>query len=291
MDMVKANNYRIIVLTFFLLCCVFKSTHFICLAQAAAPSFQKDQEISLSSKTDDSSTQREVIWQDEDEAIEENDKKNIDYRDEDLREETEEVPDPLEPFNRAMFKFNDKFYFWLLKPVSSAYGTIFPKPVRDSVGKFFSNLLFPQRFINCLLQANFKGAGKELSRFTVNTTIGIGGLFDPATSQFKIKKQEEDFGQTFGRYGIGEGAFIIWPILGPSTLRDSLGMTGDYFLNPISYVEPFEAYLAIHSDKTVNNTSLKLGDYEALKDEAIDPYFSIRDGYIQYRKKKVEEKN
>jgi len=100
---------------------------------------------------------------------------------------------------------------------------------------------------------------------------------------------EEDLGQTLGSYGIGNGFYIVWPILGPSTLRDSMGMVGDWFLNPVSYVEPTETYLEIRAVETVNETSFKIGDYESLKEAAIDPYVALRNAYIQHRKKKVEE--
>lgn len=215
---------------------------------------------------------------------------DLDYLDDDFDEEIVEVPDPLAKFNRGMYHFNDKLYFWALKPTAQVYRVVVPEPMRVSVRNFFTNLGFPIRFVNCLLQANIDGAGTEISRFTVNSTFGLAGLFDPATRHCNITKQDEDFGQTLGVYGLREGIFINWPVLGPSTLRDSVGMIGDYFLNPISYVQPTEASLGINAGKKVNNTSLRIGDYEALKDAAIDPYISIRDAYIQHRQRKVKEK-
>jgi len=158
------------------------------------------------------------------------------------------------------------------------------------VRNFFSHLFFPQRFANCIFQANFKGAGIEFSRFVVNTTIGLGGLFDPSAKLFGLQKYEEDLGQTLGTYGLKQGVFINWPILGPSTMRDSLGMIGDFFLDPISYVISAEVYFEIQSYKTVNNTALRIGDYEAFKDAAIDPYIGIRDFYIQYQQQRVKKK-
>jgi phospholipid-binding lipoprotein MlaA len=104
-----------------------------------------------------------------------------------------------------------------------------------------------------------------------------------------LKPRDEDLGQTFATYGIGDGFYIVWPILGPSTLRDSVGMVGDWFLNPVSYVHPIEAYLGIRATETVNDTSFRIGDYESLKEAAIDPYVAFRNAYIQYRKRKVEE--
>jgi len=226
----------------------------------------------------------------DDAGLDEDNEKDLDYWEEDFEKEGPGVSDPLAPFNRAMYHFNDKFYFWLLKPASVGYKAITPEPLRISVRNFFSHLLFPQRFTNCIFQANFKGARIEFSRFVLNTTIGLGGLFDPAAKGFGLQKYEKDLGQTLGAYGLKQGVFINWPILGPSTLRDSVGIIGDFFLDPISYLISPEVYFEILSYKTVNNTSLRIGDYEALKDAAIDPYIGIRDFYIQYRQQRVKEK-
>jgi len=201
------------------------------------------------------------------------------------------IADPLEPFNRAMFTFNDRLYFWVLKPVAEGYSAVVPEPARVSVGNFFSNLRSPIRFVNCLLQAQFIGAATELFRFMLNSTIGLAGLFDPAGGEeIGLLRQDEDFGQTLGSYGVGQGFYIVWPFLGPSSPRDTLGMIGDYFAYPISYLDPWYAWLAVRGYKAINDTSLQIGDYEAIKDAAIDPYISIRNAYIQYRQKKVEER-
>jgi phospholipid-binding lipoprotein MlaA len=203
-----------------------------------------------------------------------------------------EIADPLEPFNRAMYHFNDKLYFWVLKPVAQGYGKVVPEPARVSVGNFFKNLAFPIRFINCLLQANFAGAAAELGRFTINTLWGIGGLLDPASSkEIQLSKQDQDFGQTLGFYGLGQGFFITWPLFGPSNLRDTLGMVGDGFLTPTTYLSPWYAGAGTRAVDRVNDTSLSLGDYESLKGAAIDPYVAIRDAYVQYRWKKVNRKS
>ena len=205
--------------------------------------------------------------------------------------EKTEIADPLEPFNRAMYHFNDKLYFWFLKPVAQGYGKVVPEPARVSVNNFFTNLTFPVRFINCLLQANFGGAAEEFGRFAINTIWGVGGLLDPAASQdIKLTTQDEDLGQTLGSYGIGQGFYITWPLLGPSSPRDTLGMVGDGFLHPLSYVSPWYAGAGIRVYDRVNDTSLRIGDYEALKGAAIDPYVAIRDAYVQYRLKKVKLK-
>jgi phospholipid-binding lipoprotein MlaA len=208
-------------------------------------------------------------------------------------EETKgEIADPLESFNRAMYHFNDKLYFWVLKPVAKGYGKVVPEGARVSVNNFFSNLTFPIRFVNCLLQANFEGAASELGRFTINTLWGIGGFLDPASSKdINLTKQDEDFGQTLGAYGLGQGFFITWPIFGPSSPRDTVGMVGDFFLHPFTYSNTaWDTSVGIRAYEKVNDASLSIGDYESLKEAAIDPYVAIRDAYIQYRLKKVNRK-
>jgi phospholipid-binding lipoprotein MlaA len=206
-------------------------------------------------------------------------------------EEIATIPDPLEPFNRAMFLFNDRVYFWVLKPVAQGYKTVVPEPPRVGVNNFFSNLKFPIRFISSLLQADFSGAATEMGRFAVNTIWGVGGLLDPASSkQLDIPKNEADLGQTLGVYGLGQGFYIVWPILGPGSARDSIGIVGDYFLYPVSYITPWYDAFAVWAYEEVNDTSLRIGDYEFIKEAAIDPYVALRDGYVQYRQKKIENR-
>lgn len=217
------------------------------------------------------------------------DDQNLDYANDTFKEEKVEIADPLEPFNRAMHQFNDKLYFWALKPVAQGYKIVVPEPARISVKNFFSNLGFPARFLSCLLQADFGGAATETGRFTINTIWGIGGLMDPSSGkELDLQMQDTDLGQTLGVWGVGHGFYIVWPVLGPSSPRDSASIAGDYFLYPVSYISPWYAWLGVRTYEEVNATSLRIGDYEALKDAAIDPYVAFRDAYIQYRLKKVK---
>jgi phospholipid-binding lipoprotein MlaA len=202
---------------------------------------------------------------------------------------TAHVADPIAPFNRAMFHFNDKFYFWVLKPVARGYRYLVPAPLRTGVKNFFYNLMTPVRLVNCILQGKFNSAGTEVTRFLLNSTAGMLGFLDPARNYPLLTPKEEDLGQTFGTYGMGNGFYIVWPFLGPSTLRDTMGMAGDLFLNPVAYVQPAEAAFEITAIQKVNNTSFHIGDYEAIKEASIDPYSAIRDAYIQNRRKKVKE--
>ena len=223
-----------------------------------------------------------------------NDDTSLDYKEEAKGEQAPTVADPIEPFNRAMFEFNDKVYFWLLKPVAQGYKAVVPEEARVSVKNFFSNLGFPIRFVSCLLQADVSCAATEVGRFTVNTVWGIGGLMDPSSGKdLNLQKQEVDLGQTLGVWGVGQGFYIVWPLVGPSSARDSIDIAGEYFLYPPSYmsmITPWYVWPIIRSYEEVNSTSLRIGDYEALKDAAIDPYLAVRDAYVQYRWKKVMKK-
>ena len=125
----------------------------------------------------------------------------------------------------------------------------------------------------------------------INSTVGLAGLFDPAGSEeVNLLRQDEDFGQTLGIYGAGQGFYLVWPFLGPWGRRDTVGMVGDFFAYPLSYLDPWYAWLAVRGYQMVNDTSLSIGDYEAIKEAAIDPYLAIRNAYAQYRQKKVEER-
>jgi phospholipid-binding lipoprotein MlaA len=214
----------------------------------------------------------------------EEEEEDLDY----LDEEEDEISDPLEPLNRVFFAFNDQLYFLLLKPVTRGYSFILPEGVRISIRNFFDNIATPIRLVNNLLQFKFKPAGNELLRFGVNSTVGVLGLFDIAQNRMDIKAQDEDFGQTLGKWGLGPGFYINWPVLGPSSLRDSVGYAGDYFLDPVNYIDPEIDRYAIKIGDQVNRTSFVIGDYEEIKKDAIDPYAAIRDIYHQYRKSKID---
>lgn len=215
----------------------------------------------------------------------------LDLFDDEFEEDQDKVrvADPLAFWNRAMFHFNDKFYFWVLKPVVRGYRAVVPSPVRSGVKNFFTNLTTPIRLVNCILQWKWRAANAEFARFLLNSTVGVLGFGNPAKKYPELNPSEEDLGQTLGAYGIGNGLYIVWPILGPSTLRDSVGLVGDLLLNPVSYVEPTEAAIGITGYETVNDTSFKIGDYESLKKAAINPYEALRDAYIQHRKSKVKK--
>ncbi|MBI2876027.1 MAG: VacJ family lipoprotein [Candidatus Tectomicrobia bacterium] len=201
------------------------------------------------------------------------------------------VSDPLEPYNRVMYQFNDKFYFWVLKPTAKGYRKVVPEPARKSVRNFFLNLTTPVRLVNNGLQGKFRQSGVELARFFINTTWGVAGLFDPAKSRMNLPLYEEDFDQTLGMYGLGSGIYIIWPFWGPSSLRGTAGIVGDLAMDPVFYLTLGTnfAYTGVTAYRMVNETSLTIGDYESLKEAAIDPYIALRDAYFQNRRGKIKE--
>ncbi len=199
------------------------------------------------------------------------------------------VPDPFITFNRAMFTVNDRLYFWCLKPLASGYKKVTPTIVRKGVRNFFFNLGTPGRLVNSLLQGKYKGAGSELGRFLVNTTVGVGGVWDPAERFFGWKPSEEDLGQTLGAWNVENGVYIVWPFLGPSTLRDTVGKAGDLFLNPLYYLSPNELAWGLSGTEVINDTSFYIGDYETVKSTYMDPYVMLRDLYITHRKKKIAD--
>jgi len=222
------------------------------------------------------------------EAVEEEDE--FEFEDEFMDVASAVAYDPLIRINRWMFTFNDKLYFWLLKPVSKGYGYILPEPPRKGINRFFLNLSFPKRFVNNLLQMKWKPAGIELARFGINTIFGILGFWDPAGKHYGLTIKKEDFGQTLGVYGVGEGFPLTVPIFGASNLRDALALIPDLALNPLFFVQDaLYVSIALATYEKVNYVSLHIGEYEAIKADALDPYTFIRDGYGQIRRKQIEE--
>ena len=231
---------------------------------------------------DDTGNGNEETFVDPDD-LEDEDLPWLDDEDEELN-----VYDPLEKINRVTFWFNDKLYFYLLKPVAKGYRWIMPDPLMLGVNNFFSNLASPIRIINAGLQGKFADAGNELTRFGVNTTIGIGGLFDTAKDHFNLKKKEEDTGQTLGFYGIGPGPYLVLPFFGPSSFRDGIGLLADSRMDLVYYLWEDWDYWAAIVLENVNKVALDKDTYEGIKKDALDPYLFIRDAWTQYRQNKVE---
>lgn len=197
------------------------------------------------------------------------------------------ISDPLEGLNRVFFAFNDKLYFYLLKPTARVYNAVTPEPLRIGVKNAFHNLRYPIRLVSCLLQGKGKDALRETGAFLLNSTVGLLGLFDLAKNHEVLKTPDEDLGQTFGTFGAGHGLYLVLPVLGPSSLRDGLGTLGDSFLDPASHLTPWEHSVALKGYDKYNTTALSLGDYEAIKEAAMDPYLAVRDAYAQYREVEI----
>jgi len=199
-------------------------------------------------------------------------------------EAAQSIRDPIKPWNVAWFQFNNKVYLWVVRPVAIGYRyVLYPRVVRKGIGHFIDNLGFPGRFLNSLLQAKFGGAGRELTRFLTNTTIGVLGFWDAATKLFHIAPQEEDFGQTLGVWGLPPMVYITWPIIGPSSIRDTLGGVGDSVLNPI--VETW----AVSMLAWINSVSLDPDELKNFLETAFNPYAAVRNAYVQNRAQAIEE--
>ena len=201
------------------------------------------------------------------------------------------VWDPFEDFNRDMYAFNDTLNNWLLSPLSTLWSYVIPEEIRMVLHNFFYNLTAPKRILNCLFQGNFRGAGVELGRFAVNTVMGLGGFGDIASAIEPLKQTyDADTDQTFGRYDVLEGPYIVLPVLNFFTFRSLVGMGVDTLMHPFTYVQ--NAGLALTGAtaiRLVNDASFRLGAYETLRDASIDPYATFRDAYVQYRRKKAQE--
>ncbi len=206
-------------------------------------------------------------------------------------DETRRISDPLEPMNRVFFQVNDKLYLYLLKPVSSAYARVLPENFRDGLGNAFYNLRMPGRLVNNLLQGRPVRAAKEAGRFAINTLFGFGGLLEPAKGigALASKPPEKDTGLTLATWGTPPGLYLIWPVLGPSSLRASLGKVGDHFLDPLSYVDPSLLGTGLKAGERINSLSFRLGEYEDLKESALDPYSALKDAYTQYRFNQIDK--
>ncbi len=198
------------------------------------------------------------------------------------------VPDPLEPVNRATFWLNHQLYRYALRPVSKGYEFLIPEKGREAVYNAFENVKFPVRFTNDILQLNFPRAGQEIGKFLVNSTAGIGGLGRPAQHiSWLADVPPADTAQTFARWGIPNGFYLVLPVLGPTTLRDGVGLAGDYALNPITwcgFIWGGQAwFLAVPSANTMRSLPVQMDIYDAATRASIDRYLAARSTYMQYR--------
>lgn len=195
--------------------------------------------------------------------------------------------DPWEPLNERVFWFNhDLVDRFVMKPAAIAWRRVIPDPVTQALTNAFDNLEMPKRFVNNVLQFRLHGAFSELTRFTINSTIGVAGMIDIATMA-GVPKSSADCGQTLGSYGIGPGPYLVLPLMQPLTVRDSIGYAFDVLLDPIGYFAPFAANMGRSITKRVNQRAANLDLYEHAEDATLDLYAAVRNGYLQRRAKSI----
>jgi phospholipid-binding lipoprotein MlaA len=198
--------------------------------------------------------------------------------------------DPIEGFNRAMYAFNDGVDKAVIKPVAKGYDAVLPNPVRTGVTNFFGNIADLFIGVNNLLQGKVSDGGSDLGRVAVNTTVGVLGVFDVA-SGMGLEKHEEDFGQTFGRWGMGSGAYVVLPLLGPRTVRDTGGLVLDVATDPVAYIDHVPTRNTLFTVRAINDRANLLPAEKVVEEAALDKYSYIRDAYLQRRRSMVYDGN
>lgn len=202
---------------------------------------------------------------------------------------TVENKDPLEGMNRGIYKFNDVSDKAVFKPIAGAYKAVLPTPIRSGVNNFFANLKTFVTTINQVLQFKFNKAAESAGRLVINTTVGIAGIFDVASTQ-GIPQYKEDFGQTLGYWGVGNGAYLMLPFFGPSTLRDTTGLVADSLtIDPIGYVDDPRTRNILIGTKFIDARASLLPGSDLLDEAALDPYTFMRDAYLQRRANQVAD--
>jgi len=190
--------------------------------------------------------------------------------------------DPWESWNRKVFSFNDKLDEHVLVPVSTAYSELVPAPVRQGIDNVFGNVNDAWSAVNLVLQGRLRASVEQGMRFAVNTVLGFGGILDIST-EVGLEKKSEDLGKTFGRWGFGTGAYIVWPLFGPSSVRDTLAMPADWSASPSLVFREGSAKVAIYSLQTINTRANFLRASQMLEGIALDKYTFYRDAYLQRR--------
>lgn len=188
--------------------------------------------------------------------------------------------DRLEPINRPVFGVNVRFDDYTLGPVARAWIRVTPEAVRDSISNAYRNLTFPDRFVSCVAQGELRGAGSELARFLLNSTLGMGGFLDPG-SELPFPKYEEDIGRTLARWGVPPGPYLVIPFVGPSNARDLVGGIGDLLLNPLTWTS--WAGMGAGAVFAINGRAQQEREIQIARRNALDFYVAVRDAYIQMR--------
>lgn len=194
--------------------------------------------------------------------------------------------DPYEGFNRAMFSVNESIDKYAAKPVAKVYDAALPLPVKASVGNFFGNVGDAWVGVNNALQGKLGDAGVDVGRLAINLTVGIFGLFDVA-SELGLEKHDEDFGQTLAVWGVGDGPYLFWPIIGPRNARDTAGWATDLYLDPVGYVRPVSVRNSLVALRFVDIRASLLPADKVLEEAALDKYAYVRDAYMQRRRNQI----
>ncbi|MDP2825958.1 MAG: VacJ family lipoprotein [Sulfuritalea sp.] len=198
--------------------------------------------------------------------------------------------DPIEGFNRAMFAFNEGLDSAIIKPVATGYEAVLPSPIRTGVTNFFSNIEDLFIGVNNLLQGKVPEAASDLGRVVINTTVGLLGIIDFA-SDAGLEKHDEDFGQTFGRWGVGNGAYVVIPVFGPRTVRDTVGLVLDVAADPVANHKPERTRDLALVLRLVNDRANMLPADKVIEEAALDKYSYVRDGYLQRRRNLIHDGN
>ena len=201
----------------------------------------------------------------------------------------ENPKDPYEGFNRAMFQVNEGIDV-VLKPVAQGYDTAAPLPVKAGVGNFFGNLSDAWTSVNNFLQGKGSDGLSDAGRFLINTTVGIGGVFDVA-SEMGLEKRSEDFGQTLAVWGVGEGPYFYWPIIGPRTTRDTFGWAVDTYADPVPHLNDVALRNSLTGVRLVDHRASLLPTDKVVEEAAFDKYNYIRDAYLQNRRSEIKDGN
>ncbi len=205
-------------------------------------------------------------------------------------EDREPVYDPWETFNATMFAFNYRVDLYLLRPVATVYNTVIPAEVQNSLGNVFYNAGFVSRFFNNIFQGKFSEAGEETQRLLLNSTLGVGGLFDVATHMFGMEAPPtEDTGQTLAVYGVPSGPYLIVPLMPPLTVRDAVGLASDMVLDPVNYFVPFFPNMGLNVTERFNDRSRTLKTFEGIESSSVDLYGAVRRGYWDRRSSDILE--
>ena len=194
--------------------------------------------------------------------------------------------DPYESFNRPMFAVNELFDKYAAKPVAQVYDNVTPLPVKAGVGNFFGNAGDLWIGVNSALQGKFSDAGLDLGRLLINSTVGIFGLFDVA-SELGLDKHDEDFGQTLAVWGVGDGGYLFWPVIGPRSVRDTFGWGVDLYTDPVMRVRPVAVSNSMAGLRFVDIRASLLPSDKVVEEAALDKYAYIRDAYLQRRRNQI----